>query len=189
MLCVIQSILRTDMTSSHSTSVKADQSKSAAMPTSCPVRPNEASESTTAERTPSETTPSQEELKSLGGSGVATKPVPSTGTGGDGLSSSSSGVSAGMNVGGSSGEPAPIRAPASLWRCSRIMHLLRDLRPTLLSALEGIVDQVSVYICHTARRLTTKLLLCVTNINMHTYNMYVYYVTPGYVSLSRYVSR
>lgn len=37
----------------------------------------------------------------------------------------------------------PIRAPASLWRCSRIMHLLRDLHPTLLSALEGIVDQVS----------------------------------------------
>ena len=41
------------------------------------------------------------------------------------------------------GESAPIRAPASLWRCSRIMHLLRDLHPTLLSALEGIVDQVS----------------------------------------------
>jgi len=40
------------------------------------------------------------------------------------------------------GESAPIRAPASLWRCSRIMHLLRDLHPTLLSALEGIVDQV-----------------------------------------------
>ena len=40
------------------------------------------------------------------------------------------------------GEPVPIRAPASLWRCSRIMHLLRDLHPTLLSALEGIVDQV-----------------------------------------------
>ena len=39
-------------------------------------------------------------------------------------------------------ESAPIRAPASLWRCSRIMHLLRDLHPTLLSALEGIVDQV-----------------------------------------------
>ena len=43
-----------------------------------------------------------------------------------------------------SGETMPIRAPASLWRCSRIMHLLRDLHPTLLSALEGIVDQVSI---------------------------------------------
>ena len=41
------------------------------------------------------------------------------------------------------GESAPIRAPMSLWRCSRIMHLLHDLHPTLLSALEGIVDQVS----------------------------------------------
>ena len=39
-------------------------------------------------------------------------------------------------------ESATIRAPASLWRCSRIMHLLRDLHPTLLSALEGIVEQV-----------------------------------------------
>jgi transformation/transcription domain-associated protein len=48
------------------------------------------------------------------------------------------------NAGSSSqtGESVPIRAPASLWRCSRIMHLLRDLHPTLLSALEGIVDQV-----------------------------------------------
>ncbi|KAL5497642.1 hypothetical protein EMCRGX_G014153 [Ephydatia muelleri] len=43
---------------------------------------------------------------------------------------------------GSGGEGGPIRAPASLWRCSRIMHLLRDLHPTLLSALEGIVDQM-----------------------------------------------
>ena len=60
---------------------------------------------------------------------------------------SSSGAS--NNMGGASagggtpqGESAPIRAPVSLWRCSRIMHLLRDLHPTLLSALEGIVDQV-----------------------------------------------
>ena len=43
---------------------------------------------------------------------------------------------------GSGVEGGPIRAPASLWRCSRIMHLLRDLHPTLLSALEGIVDQM-----------------------------------------------
>ena len=46
---------------------------------------------------------------------------------------------------GTPGESAPIRAPASLWRCSRIMHLLRDVHPTLLSALEGIVDQVGVH--------------------------------------------
>ena len=51
----------------------------------------------------------------------------------------------GASAGGGTyqGESAPIRAPMSLWRCSRIMHLLRDLHPTLLSALEGIVDQVN----------------------------------------------
>lgn len=43
----------------------------------------------------------------------------------------------------SSGDGGPIKATAPMWRCSRIMHLLRDLHPTLLSALEGIVDQVS----------------------------------------------
>ncbi len=35
-----------------------------------------------------------------------------------------------------------IRAPAPMCRCSKIMHMMRDLHPTLLSALEGIVDQV-----------------------------------------------
>ena len=52
----------------------------------------------------------------------------------------------GASVGGGTpqGESAPIRAPMSLWQCSRIMHLLHDLHPTLLSALEGIVDQVSL---------------------------------------------
>ncbi|XP_019648049.1 PREDICTED: transformation/transcription domain-associated protein-like [Branchiostoma belcheri] len=29
-----------------------------------------------------------------------------------------------------------------MWRCSRIMHMQRDLHPTLLSSLEGIVDQM-----------------------------------------------
>ena len=42
----------------------------------------------------------------------------------------------------SSGDSGTIKATAPMWRCSRIMHLLRDLHPTLLSALEGIVDQV-----------------------------------------------
>ena len=44
----------------------------------------------------------------------------------------------------SGGDGGPIKAPAPMWRCSRIMHLLRDLHPTLLSALEGIVDQVAI---------------------------------------------
>jgi len=42
----------------------------------------------------------------------------------------------------SQSDPGAIRATAQMWRCSKIMHLLRDLHPTLLSALEGIVDQM-----------------------------------------------
>jgi len=36
----------------------------------------------------------------------------------------------------------PIKATTPMWRCSRIMHVQRDMHPTVLSALEGIVDQV-----------------------------------------------
>jgi len=36
-----------------------------------------------------------------------------------------------------------VRATAPMWRCSKIMHLQRDIHPTILSSLEGIVDQVS----------------------------------------------
>ncbi|XP_048245320.1 transformation/transcription domain-associated protein-like isoform X4 [Haliotis rufescens] len=36
----------------------------------------------------------------------------------------------------------PIKAPAPMWRCSRIMHMQRELHPTILSSLEGIVDQM-----------------------------------------------
>ena len=39
-------------------------------------------------------------------------------------------------------ETGPIRATAPMWRCSKIMHLQRDLHPTVLSSLEGIVDQI-----------------------------------------------
>lgn len=40
------------------------------------------------------------------------------------------------------GETGPIRATPSMWRCSRIMHMQRDIHPTVLSSLEGIVDQM-----------------------------------------------
>lgn len=36
----------------------------------------------------------------------------------------------------------PIRATPPMWRCSKIMHLQRDIHPTVLSSLEGIVDQM-----------------------------------------------
>lgn len=39
-------------------------------------------------------------------------------------------------------ESGPIRATAPMWRCSRIMHMQKDLHPTVLSSLEGIVDQM-----------------------------------------------
>ena len=47
----------------------------------------------------------------------------------------------GANPAESSG--GAIRATAPMWRCSRIMHMQRDLHPTVLSSLEGIVDQVN----------------------------------------------
>uniref|UniRef100_A0AAV2L9X2 Transformation/transcription domain-associated protein n=1 Tax=Knipowitschia caucasica TaxID=637954 RepID=A0AAV2L9X2_KNICA len=49
-------------------------------------------------------------------------------------------TSVGAHSGGS--DPGPIRATAPMWRCSRIMHMQRELHPTLLSSLEGIVDQM-----------------------------------------------
>ena len=36
-----------------------------------------------------------------------------------------------------------IRATAPMWRCSKIMHMQRDLHPTVLSSLEGIVEQIT----------------------------------------------
>ena len=44
---------------------------------------------------------------------------------------------------GQSSETVPIKAPAPMWRCSRIMHMQRELHPTILASLEGCVDQVS----------------------------------------------
>ncbi|EZA54681.1 Transformation/transcription domain-associated protein [Ooceraea biroi] len=35
-----------------------------------------------------------------------------------------------------------VRATPPMWRCSKIMHLQRDIHPTILSSLEGIVDQM-----------------------------------------------
>ncbi|KAL0100349.1 hypothetical protein PUN28_019603 [Cardiocondyla obscurior] len=35
-----------------------------------------------------------------------------------------------------------VRATAPMWRCSKIMHMQRDIHPTILSSLEGIVDQM-----------------------------------------------
>lgn len=42
-------------------------------------------------------------------------------------------------------EAQAIKATPSMWRCSRIMHMQRDLHPTILSNLEGIIDQVRAH--------------------------------------------
>lgn len=36
-----------------------------------------------------------------------------------------------------------VRATPPMWRCSKIMHMQRDIHPTVLNSLEGIVDQVN----------------------------------------------
>ncbi|CAL8129543.1 unnamed protein product [Orchesella dallaii] len=78
----------------------------------------------------------------------------SSGTGGDGTNSNVSGDNSQSGTGQQSGiqQPNPnsasapeaqaIKATPSMWRCSRIMHMQRDCHPTVLSSLEGIVDQL-----------------------------------------------
>ena len=38
--------------------------------------------------------------------------------------------------------PANLQVPPAMWRCSKIMHTQRDIHPTILHSLEGIVDQM-----------------------------------------------
>ncbi|XP_078728881.1 transformation/transcription domain-associated protein isoform X3 [Lampetra fluviatilis] len=67
----------------------------------------------------------------------------SPGPGGGGTQEQAgTGIVGSQQVPGSSPDPGPIRATAPMWRCSRIMHMQRELHPTLLSSLEGIVDQM-----------------------------------------------
>ncbi|XP_047506869.1 transcription-associated protein 1 isoform X1 [Pieris napi] len=51
---------------------------------------------------------------------------------GEGSSSGASSVS----------DAGPIKATLPMWRCSKIMQLQREIHPTVLSSLEGIVDQM-----------------------------------------------
>uniref|UniRef100_A0A6E8VNF8 FAT domain-containing protein n=1 Tax=Anopheles coluzzii TaxID=1518534 RepID=A0A6E8VNF8_ANOCL len=48
----------------------------------------------------------------------------------------------GPAAGASAATTTPIRATPPMWRCSKIMHLQRDIHPTVLSSLEGIIDQM-----------------------------------------------
>ena len=57
-------------------------------------------------------------------------------------SSTQSGTAPTVAAAASDGAAGPIKATEPMWRCSRIMHMQRDLHPTVLSSLEGIVDQM-----------------------------------------------
>ena len=88
-----------------------------------PVTPTSANK--TAEKTPTSTADATASPATSSSSGAASTPQ-----------------TTGAGPGASQSDPGAIRATAQMWRCSKIMHLLRDLHPTLLSALEGVVDQV-----------------------------------------------
>lgn len=44
---------------------------------------------------------------------------------------------------GTSGDQGPIRATPPMWRCSKIMHMQRDIHPTVLCSLEGETSSVA----------------------------------------------
>jgi len=81
-----------------------------------------------------------------GGSASAQAGTPAAGSGTQNATNALAGAASTGNgpAGPSAGAEGagPIRATAPMWRCSRIMHMQRDLHPTVLSSLEGIVDQM-----------------------------------------------
>ncbi|GBP38089.1 hypothetical protein EVAR_95217_1 [Eumeta japonica] len=58
------------------------------------------------------------------------------------ISSGASGAAGAAGAAGGAGEAGPIKATMPMWRCSRLMQLQREIHPTVLSSLEGIVDQM-----------------------------------------------
>ncbi|KPJ11920.1 Transformation/transcription domain-associated protein [Papilio machaon] len=52
------------------------------------------------------------------------------------------GAESGAAGGAGAGEAGTIKATMPMWRCSKIMQLQREIHPTVLSSLEGIVDQM-----------------------------------------------
>lgn len=57
-------------------------------------------------------------------------------------------------------EQGPMKATPSMLRCSHIMRMQRDIHPTILSSLEGVVDQVFGYVC---------VLLCLNFISIYCF--------------------
>ncbi|XP_034140404.1 transcription-associated protein 1 isoform X2 [Drosophila guanche] len=60
------------------------------------------------------------------------------------LSSNLESISASCSRGnqGTTSSVNPIKATPPMWRCSKVMQLQREVHPTILSSLEGIVDQM-----------------------------------------------
>lgn len=73
----------------------------------------------------------------------STAPMSSNSQGSD-IGSQPTGTASSSSTGSGSGGGAagPIKATQPMWRCSKIMHHQRDIHPTVLSSLEGIVDQM-----------------------------------------------
>ncbi|KAK6165821.1 hypothetical protein SNE40_022660 [Patella caerulea] len=93
----------------------------------------------------STTVPSTTTSITTGTISAPTTPEPATPT--ESTSSSkttaaSSTTATGSRTSTGASDSNPIKAPAPMWRCSRIMHMQRDMHPTILSSLEGIVDQM-----------------------------------------------
>merc|ERR1719510_1277300 len=86
----------------------------------------------------------RERYKASGGTGAASSVSERRSSDSPGQDSSSQGSNQGpgQQPNPSGNEQGPIRATMPMWRCSRIMHMQRDLHPTVLSSLEGIVDQM-----------------------------------------------
>ncbi|KAL9966032.1 hypothetical protein ACROYT_G024040 [Oculina patagonica] len=111
-----------------SSSVTAEAASSKTVTTTTPSTPTATTPTTpvTSEQAPAST------AGSAATSTTASSTTPTTGTP----------QGTGPAPASSQSDPGAIRATAQMWRCSKIMHLLRDLHPTLLSALEGVVDQM-----------------------------------------------
>lgn len=76
-------------------------------------------------------------IQGVSKAGESASPAGAGGAGAGGAGGAGSG-----GAGGAGGEAGPIKATLPMWRCSKIMQLQREIHPTVLSSLEGIVDQV-----------------------------------------------
>ncbi|CAB3995848.1 Transformation transcription domain-associated, partial [Paramuricea clavata] len=133
-----QSSVSTPATTSAPTTTGTASSTTSSTTT---VSQDEKSESTTTATTTSADTPTVATKTSVSQSGAAGSPSSDTSKSSETTATSTANTSTPQASLSQSGGEA-MRVTPSIWLCSRIMHALRDLHPTLLAALEGIVDQM-----------------------------------------------